>query len=202
MNKLVVSLLLSLGITGLAHAAGDAEAGKNKILMCQACHGADGNTTLMPTYPKLGGQGANYLFKQMLDIKTGERPVVEMTGMLDAMSDQDMKDIAAWYASQKGTTGYADPELAERGEALFRGGKLADGMPACSGCHSPDGAGLDLARYPKLSGQHADYIAKQLTDFREGDRYNDGDAMTMRDVAEKLSNKDIKALASYIQGLH
>ncbi len=202
MNKLVVSLLLSLGVTGLAHAAGDAEAGKNKILTCQACHGADGNTTLMPTYPKLGGQGANYLFKQMQDIKSGERPVVEMTGMLDALSEQDMQDIAAWYASQKGTTGYAAPELVERGEALFRGGKLADGVPACSGCHSPDGAGLDLALYPRLSGQNADYIAKQLTDFREGDRVNDGDAMTMRDVAEKLSNKDIKALASYIQGLH
>lgn len=202
MNKLVVSLLLSLGITGLAHAAGDAEAGKNKILTCQACHGADGNSALMPTYPKLGGQGANYLFKQMQDIKSGERPVVEMTGMLDSLSDQDMQDIAAWYASQKGTTGFADPELVEHGEALFRGGKLADGVPACSGCHAPDGAGLDLALYPKLSGQNADYIAKQLTDFREGDRYNDGDAMTMRDVAEKLSNKDIKALASYIQGLH
>lgn len=202
MNKLVVSLLLSLGITGLAYAAGDAEAGKTKVLMCTACHGADGNAALMPVYPKLGGQGAQYLFKQMQDIKSGERPVVEMTGILDALSGQDMQDIAAWYASQTGTTGFADPELVERGEELFRGGKLADGVPACTGCHSPDGAGLDLALYPKLSGQNADYIAKQLTDFREGDRYNDGEAMTMRDVAAKLSNKDIKALASYIQGLH
>lgn len=202
MNKLVVSLLLSLGITGLAHAAGDAEAGKTKILTCTACHGADGNATLMPAYPKLGGQGEKYLFKQMQDIKTGVRPVVEMTGMLDALSDQDMQDIAAWYSSQTGTTGYADPELVERGAELFRGGKLADGVPACTGCHSPDGAGLDLALYPKLSGQNADYIAKQLTDFREGDRTNDGEAMIMRDIAEKLSNKDIKALASYIQGLH
>lgn len=202
MNKLVVSLLLSLGIAGFAHAAGNAEAGKDKILVCQACHGADGNTTLMPVYPKLGGQGESYLFKQMLDIKSGERPVVEMTGMLDPLSDQDMKDIAAWYASQQTTTGFADPELVERGEELFRGGKLADGVPACSGCHSPDGVGLDLALYPALGGQNAEYIAKQLTDFREGDRVNDGDAMIMRDVAEKLSNKDIKALASYIQGLH
>ncbi|NLD15317.1 MAG: cytochrome c4 [Gammaproteobacteria bacterium] len=202
MNKLVVSLLLSLGITGLAHAAGDAEAGKTKIMTCTACHGADGNAGLMPTYPKLGGQGANYLIKQMKDIKSGARPVVEMTGMLDALSDQDMADIAAWFSSQKGTTGYAHPDLVERGEELFRGGKLADGLPACTGCHSPDGAGLDLALYPKLSGQNAGYIAKQLTDFREGDRTNDGDAMTMRDVAAKLSNKDIKALASYIQGLH
>ncbi len=202
MNKLVVSLLLSLGITGLAHAAGDAEAGKTKILTCTACHGADGNAALMPTYPKLGGQGAKYLFKQMQDIKSGARPVVEMTGMLAALSDQDMKDIAAWYASQKTTTGYAEPELIERGEELFRGGKLADGMPACTGCFSPDGAGLDLALYPKLGRQNAAYIAKQLTDFREGDRVNDGDAMIMRDIAEKLSNKDIKALSSFIQGLH
>ena len=202
MNKLVVSLLLSLGITGLAHAAGDAEAGKTKILTCSACHGADGNTSLMPVYPKLGGQGANYLFKQMKDIKSGVRPVLEMTGMLDALNEQDMQDVAAWYASQKSTTGYADAELVERGEALFRGGKLADGVPACTGCHSPDGSGLDLALYPKLSGQNSDYVVKQLTAFREGDRVNDGDAMTMRDIAEKLSNKDIKALSSYIQGLH
>lgn len=201
MNKLIASLLLTLGITGLAHAAGDAAAGQGKIAICSACHNPDGNS-MLPNFPKLAGQGEHYLFKQMQDIKTGERPVVEMTGMLDNLSDQDLKDIAAWYESQKGTIGYADAELVKRGEALFRGGKIADGVPACTGCHSPNGEGLDLALYPKLNGQHADYIVKQLTDFREGDRVNDGDAMIMRMVAEKLSNKDIKALASYIEGLH
>lgn len=201
MNKLVASIVLTLGVAGLAHAGGDAAAGQGKVAICSACHNPDGNS-MIPNFPKLAGQGELYLFKQMKDIKSGARNVPEMTGMLDALSDQDLQDISAWYASQKGTTGFADPELVERGEALYRGGKLADGMPACTGCHSPDGAGLDAAFYPKLSGQHAGYIAKQLTDFREGDRENDGDAMIMRDIAAKLSNKDIKALSSYIQGLH
>lgn len=201
MNKLFVSLLLTLGISGLAHAAGDAAAGQGKIAMCSACHNADGNS-MVPNFPKLAGQGERYLLKQMHDIKSGDRPVVEMTGMLDAMTEQDLADIAAWYASQKGTIGAADPALVEHGEALYRGGKLVDGVPACTGCHSPNGEGLDLAVYPKLNGQHADYIAKQLTDFREGNRTNDGDAMIMRSIATKLSNKDIKALSSYINGLN
>ncbi len=201
MNKLFVSLLLTLGISGLAHAAGDAAAGQGKIAMCSACHNADGNS-MVPNFPKLAGHGERYLLKQMHDIKSGARPVVEMTGMLDAMTEQDLADIAAWYASQKGTIGAADPALVEHGEALYRGGKLVDGVPACTGCHSPNGEGLDLAVYPKLNGQHADYIAKQLTDFREGNRTNDGDAMIMRSIAAKLSNKDIKALSSYINGLN
>ena len=201
MNKLFVSLLLTLGISGLAHAAGDAAAGQGKIAMCSACHNADGNS-MVPNFPKLAGHGERYLLKQMHDIKSGDRPVVEMTGMLDAMSEQDLADISAWYASQKGTIGAADPALVEHGEALYRGGKLVDGVPACTGCHSPNGEGLDLAVYPKLNGQHADYIAKQLTDFREGNRTNDGDAMIMRSIAAKLSNKDIKALSSYINGLN
>ncbi|HKM36639.1 MAG TPA: c-type cytochrome [Thiopseudomonas sp.] len=201
MNKLVVSLLLTLGISGLAHAAGDAAAGQGKIATCSACHNADGNS-MLPNFPKLAGQGERYLLKQMNDIKSNERPIIEMTGMLDAMTEQDLEDIAAWYSSQKGSTGAADPELVERGEQLFQGGKMAEGLPACIGCHSPNGAGLDLAIFPKLSGQHADYTAKQLTEFREGIRNNDGDAMIMRTIAGKLSNKDIKALSSYIQGLN
>ena len=201
MNKLFISLLLTLGISGLAHAAGDAAAGQGKIAICSACHNADGNS-LVSSFPKLAGQGERYLLKQMQDIKSGNRPIVEMTGMLDAMTDQDLEDISAWYNSQKGTLGAADPELAERGQELYQGGKLADGMPACIGCHSPNGAGIDLAVYPKLNGQHADYIAKQLTEFREGIRNNDGDSMIMRTIAAKMSNKDIKAVSSYIQGLN
>lgn len=201
MNKLLVSLLLTLGISGLAHAAGDAAAGQGKIAICSACHNVDGNSPL-PNFPKLAGQGQRYLYKQMQDIKSGERPVIEMTGMLDAMTDQDLQDIAAWYNSQKGTIGAAAPDLVERGQALFRGGKLEDGMPACIGCHLPNGEGLDLAIYPKLNGQHAAYTEQQLTAFREGERVNDGDAMIMRNIAAKLSNKDIKAISSYIEGLN
>lgn len=201
MNKVLVSLLLTLGLTGVAQAAGDAEAGQGKVAVCGACHGVDGNSPA-PNFPKLAGQGERYLLKQLHDIKSGNRQVVEMTGMLDNLSDQDMADIAAYFASQKMSVGAADPKLVERGEALFRGGKLEEGMPACTGCHSPDGAGLAAAGFPKLGGQHAQYVAKQLTDFREGNRTNDGDAMIMRSIAAKLSNKDIEAVSSFIQGLH
>ena len=201
MNKLLMSLLLTLGVTTAVQAAGDAAAGQNKVAMCGACHGADGNS-MMPNFPKLAGQGERYLLKQMLDIKSGARPVVEMTGMLDALNEQDLADIAAYFASQKASVGMADAQHVERGQALYRGGKLEDGMPACTGCHAPDGAGIATAAYPRLSGQHAAYIAKQLTDFREGNRTNDGETMIMRSIAAKLSNKDIEAVSSYIQGLH
>ncbi|AVJ20277.1 MULTISPECIES: cytochrome c4 [Pseudomonas] len=208
MNKLIVSLLLTLGITGAAAAAegpvkGDATAGQAKAAVCGACHGPDGNSPA-PNFPKLAGQGERYLSKQMHDIKDGKRTVLEMTGLLTNLNDQDLADLAAYFASQKGSVGAADPKLVARGEQLFRGGNLEKGLPACTGCHSPNGAGNAAAGFPHLSGQHATYIAKQLTDFRkeEAGRANDGDAMTMRTIARKLSDEDIAALSSYIQGLH
>ncbi|MDD0844943.1 c-type cytochrome [Pseudomonas sp. Gutcm_11s] len=207
MNKVLVSLLLSLGVSVAAQAAdagkivGDAEAGKAKTAVCAACHGADGNSAA-PNFPKLAGQGERYLLKQMHDIKGGKRTVLEMTGLLTNVSDQDMADIAAYFSSQQMSVGAADPKVVKRGEELFRGGKIEEGMPACTGCHSPNGAGLAAAGFPHLGGQHAQYVGKQLTDFREGNRTNDGDAMIMRAIAAKLSNKDIEAVSSYIQGLH
>lgn len=206
MNKLLVSLLLTLGVTGGANAAGatvagDAAAGQAKTAVCGACHNPDGNS-LAPNFPKLAGQGERYLTKQLHDIKDGKRTVLEMTGMLTNFSDQDLADIAAYFSSQKGSVGAADPALVKRGEELFRGGNLEKGLAACTGCHSPNGAGNAAAGFPHLGGQHASYVAKQLTAFREGERTNDGDAMTMRSIAAKLSNKDIEALSSYIQGLH
>ncbi|UUY09387.1 cytochrome c4 [Pseudomonas sp. J452] len=207
MNKVLVTLLLSLGLSSAAYAAGgaalvgDAEAGKTKTAVCGACHGADGNSAA-PNFPKLAGQGEKYLLKQLQDVKSGKRQVVEMTGLLTNLSDQDLADIAAYYASQSMSVGAADPALVARGAELFRGGKLEEGMPACTGCHSPDGAGNATAGFPKLGGQHGAYVAKQLTDFREGNRTNDGDTLIMRAIAAKLSNKDIAAVSSYIQGLH
>ena len=207
MNKLIVSLLLTLGITGAAVAAegplkGDATAGQAKAAVCGACHGPDGNSPA-PNFPKLAGQGERYLTKQMHDIKDGKRTVLEMTGLLTNLSDQDLADIAAYFASQKGSVGAADPKLVARGEKLFRGGDLEKGLPSCIGCHSPNGAGIAAAGFPHLSGQHTAYIAKQLTDFRkeEAGRSND-DAAIMRTIARKLSDEDIAAVSSYIQGLH
>ena len=208
MNKLIVSLLLTLGITGVAVAAegplkGDATAGQAKAAVCGACHGPDGNSPA-PNFPKLAGQGERYLTKQLHDIKDGKRTVLEMTGLLTNLSDQDLADLAAYFASQKGSVGAADPKLVARGEKLFRGGDLEKGLPACTGCHSPNGAGIAAAGFPHLSGQHATYIAKQLTDFRkeEAGRANDGDTAIMRTIARKLSDEDIAAVSSYIQGLH
>ncbi|SEK19893.1 Cytochrome c553 [Atopomonas hussainii] len=202
MNKVLATLLLGLGLTGAAHAAGDATAGQAKAAVCGACHGVDGNSAA-PNFPKLAGQGENYLIKQMKDVKEGRRTIVEMTGLLDNLNEQDFADIAAYFASQAGSIGAADPALVERGEAIFRGGNLETGLPACTGCHAPNGVGNAPAGFPKLNGQHAQYTAKQLTDFREGDRNNDaGDAGIMRTIAAKLSNKDIAAVSSYIQGLH
>lgn len=155
----------------------------------------------MPNWPKLAGQGERYLLKQLIDIKNGARVVPEMTGMLTNLSEQDMADIAAHYSSQKLVGGVANPEMVARGEAIYRGGDLKTGLPACTGCHSPTGQGNDPAGYPQLGGQHAAYTAKQLTDFREGNRTNDGDIMVMRTIAERLSNKDIQAVSEYIQGL-
>ena len=209
MKKLIVSLLLTVGISGMAHAAGeavqpgDAKAGQAKAAVCGACHGPDGNS-MAPNFPKLAGQGERYLTKQLHDIKSGKRTVLEMTGLLTNLSDQDLADIAAYFASQKGSVGAADPKVVARGEALFRGGDLAKGMPACTGCHSPNGAGNAAAGFPHLGGQHAQYVAKQLTDFRkeDGGRTNDGDAKTMQTIAKRLSDEDIAAVSSYIQGLH
>lgn len=201
MNKLLVSLVLSLGVAGSAHALqGDAEAGQGKVAVCAACHGNDGNS-IMPNWPNLAGQGERYLLKQLVEIKEGVRVVPEMTAIVANMSEQDLADAAAFYATQTPAVGAADPELVARGEAIYRGGDIATGLPACTGCHSPTGQGNDPAAYPQLAGQHATYTAKQLTDFREGNRVNDGDAMIMRTVASRLSNKDIEAVASYIQGL-
>ena len=207
MNKLIVSLLLTVGISGIAHAAGepvklgDATAGQAKAAVCGACHGPDG-TSMAPNFPKLAGQGERYLTKQLHDIKSGKRTVLEMTGLLTNLSDQDLADIAAYFSSQKGSVGAADEKLVARGQDLFRGGKVDQGMPACTGCHSPNGAGNAAAGFPHLGGQHAQYVTKQLTDFREGNRTNDGDTMVMRSIAAKLSNKDIEAVSSYIQGMH
>lgn len=203
MKKLFKSVLIVAGFalaTGVS-AAGDIEAGKNSSVMCAACHGADGNS-VVPNFPKLAGQGEKYLLKQLHDVKAGDRVIVEMTGMLDAFSEQDLENLAAYYASQTTTGGQAKKELVEVGETIYRGGNPATQVAACTACHGPSGKGIDLAVFPALSGQHADYIASQLKKFRSGERANDGDTRMMRSVAARMTDKEIEAVASYISGLH
>lgn len=198
-RKIAVGVMLGSLSLGVA-AAGDPAAGQGKVAVCAGCHGADGNSAVA-SFPKLAGQGERYLDKQIHDIKGGVRPVVEMTGMTDNLSDQDIADIAAYYSSQSASTGAADPELLEKGKLLYQGGNAAKGIPSCMGCHGPAGKGIVTAGFPRLAGQHADYTAKQLTAFRAGMRENDPSGM-MRGVAANMSDAEIAAVSSYIQGLY
>jgi cytochrome c553 len=200
MNKLLISLLLTLGVTGMANAAGDAAAGQGKTAVCAACHGADGNSAIA-NFPKLAGQGSAYLLKQLTDIKEGKRQVVEMTGLLTNLSDQDLEDIAAFYSSKKVQGGQVAKDQLELGQQIYRAGLTDKGVPACTACHGANGQGVASAAFPALSGQHAAYAEKQLTNFRVGARDNDPQAM-MRDIAAKLSDVEIKAVSSYVQGLY
>ena len=200
MNKVILSLVISLGVTGLAFAKGDANAGKGKVATCTACHGATG-VSPAPNWPNLAGQGEKYLIKQMTEIKKGKRSVPEMIPFMGALSEQDIEDISAFYASQTAPVGATSPEFVSLGEALYKGGDSKKKIPACSSCHSPTGKGNTLAVFPHVAGQKTDYTIKQLTDFREGHRTNDGDSKIMRAIAEKLSNKEVEAVANYISGL-
>ncbi|KZX75719.1 cytochrome C [Oleiphilus sp. HI0009] len=204
MNKLFKGLVVALGLSSSAFVSaevvGDVQAGKDKSAVCAACHGADGNSAA-GNFPKLAGQGERYLLKQMYDQKEGRRVIVEMTGLLDGFSDQDMADVAAYFAAQTTTVGQADPELVEEGRALYRAGNPATKMAACIACHGPSGKGVEAAGFPALSGQHADYTIAQMKKWRSGERANDGDARVMRSIAARMNDREIEAVASYISGL-
>lgn len=217
MKKLFAALILTLGSASLAQAAvvmpkGDATAGQGKAAVCAACHGADGNS-VAPTFPKLAGQNQKYIYKQLQAFKSGARVNAIMMGMAMPLSDQDMADLATYFSQQKNGGGAAKPELAVAGERLFRGGNKSVGLAPCAGCHGPQGRGNTYAAFPRLSGQHADYIKAQLSAFRsagrdditdvkrEQDARKPGDLGPMQMIAAKLSDKDIEALSSYIQGL-
>jgi len=199
-TSILVATSLVSSLSAMADSIGDAEAGKAKSAICAGCHGMDGNS-VMPNFPKLAGQGTKYLIKQMQDIKSGARNVVEMTGLLAASSDQDIKDLAAYYQSQKVTIGQAKKELVEQGEALYRVGNPANNVAACSACHGPAGLGVELANFPALGGQQADYVAAQLKKFRSGERTNDGETRIMRSISARLTDKEIESVSSYISGL-
>lgn len=200
-TKLLVAAfvaLLSTNVTVMA--AGDAAAGKNKSAMCMGCHGADGNAPA-DAFPKLAGQNAGYLVKQMVDFKAAtDRSDPTMLGMVAALTAQDMQDIGAFYAAQKGNVGLADEKQVELGKAIYRGGNMSSGVPACMGCHSPSGAGNPGAKFPSLKGQHAKYTIKQLNDFRKGTRKNDAGKM-MRNVALRMTDAEISAVSQFIAGL-
>ncbi len=195
-------------------AEGEEEAGKEKEATWDASKGQDGKKTLTGKYKKLAGQGEEYLVKQLENFKSGTRENAVMQGQVAGMSEQDMQDVAAFYASLTPEAGQASADWVEQGEKLYRGGDMANGIPACSGCHGPAGQGIDAAKYPHLAGQNAQYVEDQLKAFRAAGRNDLGDGIIkrtndsdndapgmMQTVAAKMTDTQIKAVASFISGL-
>ena len=202
--KLVVSMVAVLAATS-AFAAPSASKGDPKAAesivnqMCAACHAVDGNSAAAAN-PKLAGLNAEYINKQLTDYKSGARKNPIMGGMAAGLTPQDMLNLAAYYSAQQPKPGTSkDQELALHGQKVYRGGVLGAGVPACASCHGAQGLGIP-AQFPRLAGQHGDYIYAQLNAFRLGTRSNDG-AKMMRTIAAKMTDADMKAVASYIQGL-
>ena len=181
---------------------GDAKAGEGKAAACGACHGMDGNSS-DKQYPKLAGQNEAYIARQITLFKTQKRQNPIMMGFAAGLSPQDMHDIGAYFATKRSLPGVADEKLLDRGQALYRGGDADLGVPACMACHGPDGRGMAGTGFPQLGGQWADYVQAKLKDWKNGTTWSDDtNAKIMPAIAKKLSDNDIAALASYVEGLH
>ena len=192
-------LLAVTGLISFNASAADAEAGKAKSTVCAACHGADGNSS-NPVWPSLAGQHANYIYKQLMDFKKGDRVNAQMTGMVANLSEADMRDLAAFYESQAPKGVPFDGQMIGTGESIYRGGITETRVAACMGCHSPSGKGNGPAGWPSLAGQHPEYIVAQLKAFKHGERANDTGKM-MRNVAVRMSDLEMESVAAYIAGI-
>jgi cytochrome c553 len=182
-------------------AQGSAEAGRAKSVTCAACHGPDGNS-VAPEWPSLAGQHSQYIVKQLRAFQSGERVDVTMSPFAAMLSEQDMLDLAAYYEAQTPALGTAEPELAETGERIYRGGIADRGVAACVACHGPNGAGNPLAAYPMVKGQRSGYVFNTLRAYASGARRSDASLnQMMRNVATLLREDEMRALASYVQGL-
>jgi cytochrome c553 len=199
-----VLLVLLLGTAaGGAAAAGDAAAGKARSQPCAACHGADGNA-VAETFPTLAGQNARYLLNQLQMIRSGARPAPLMAGQLTGMSDQDLEDLAAFFSAQKANVGEAkdDVQLLAQGQAIYRSGIGSKQVTACIGCHAPNGGGNAPAGFPQVRGLAATYVVDQLKAYREGVRRTDeAYGGMMREVAARMTDGEIQAVANYVHGL-
>jgi cytochrome c553 len=206
--KLVVSLVAALAATSAFAATpaaapaskGDPKAAESIVnQVCAGCHSADGNSAI-PANPKIAGLNAEYINKQLTEFKSGVRQNAIMSGMVAGLSPQDMLNLSAYFAAQQPKPDTSkDQALALTGQKIFRGGVQGAGVPACASCHGPQGKGIPV-QFPRLAGQHGDYVYTQLNAFRVGERANDA-AKMMRSIAAKMTDADMKAVASYIQGL-
>jgi cytochrome c553 len=194
----VIVLALS-GLVSFAANAADVEAGKAKSAACAACHGVDGNSS-NGMWPSLAGQHANYIYKQLTDFKAGRRVNASMAPMVVGLNDDDMKNLAAYYESQRAKPVAFDGEMIAKGESIYRGGITETQVAACMGCHSPSATGNGPAGWPSLKGQHPEYIIAQLQSFKQGTRANDTGKM-MRNVVVRMSELEMKSVAAYIAGI-
>lgn len=192
----VAAVAAALGMNNTALAEGSVEAGQEKSAVCLACHGPNGNS-MNPEWPNLAGQHAEFIAAQLAAFKSGERQNPLMSPMAIGLTEQDMLDLAAYYEAQSPAALEADPSLVEAGRKLYLGGDLERGITACTACHGPTGQGNPMAGYPVIAGQHAVYAAGALRAYASGQRAN---AM-MQDIAARMSEEDIAAVTSYIQGL-
>jgi cytochrome c553 len=206
MNKKLFAVA-ALSIASAAASAeslidGSAEAGKAKAVVCGACHGIDGNS-VNPEWPNLAGQHATYSYDTLMAFKNGERVNALMSGQAMALSEDDMRNLAVYFEEQApAARSVADPDLVDKGERIYRGGIQEKGVAACIACHGPGGKGNPAAVYPVVSGQYAVYAAKQLRDYASGARKSGGPTRIMQDIASRLSEDEILAVSSYLQGLH
>jgi cytochrome c553 len=194
--------MLALGglcASAAALGAGSADEGQSKSTACVACHGPNGNSA-NPEWPSLAGQSEQYIRKQLQAFKGGARKNPLMTPMAASLSDDDMEDLGAYFASQKPAGLEADSGKLQLGQRIFRSGDPKSGIPACAACHGPTGSGYPPAAYPLLRSQYGTYVAAQLRAYRAGTRQTDANKM-MRDIASTMSDEQIDAVASYVQGL-
>ncbi len=198
----VVGTLALLAMFNQASAQGSAAAGQAKSAVCAACHGPDGNSP-NPVWPSLAGQHAAYITRQIAAFKAGEREDALMSSFAAQLSDADAADVAAFFESQTRQPRGADPALVELGARIYQAGDADRGIPGCIACHGPAGNGNPLAGYPVVSGQHATYIANTLRAYANGTRRSDASINNMmQEIAAGLSDEEIDAVASYMQGLN
>lgn len=194
----LIVVILSLWLAG-AQAAGDPEAGRAKSATCTACHGADGNSP-SPEWPKLAGQHARYLAETLRAFRAGTRTGTLMNGLAAGLTDEDIEDLAAFYAAQEIRPGETDPKLLPYGQRVYRGGVAEAEVPACMACHGPNGRGNPASAYPGVAGQHAQYVYTALQAYADG-LVDSGNSQIMTDIARRMTERDMRAVATYIEGL-
>ena len=209
-NSLLLSLIIL--VSGSVYAAsekaeikavkrGDPQAGSELVTTCAGCHGADGNS-IVGQWPTLAGQRESYTLAQLIHVQKGERMIESMMGLLDNYSEDQLRDIAAFYAAQEVKVGQADSINFELGQRIYRAGNLSNGVPACTGCHGPQGKGVESAGYPMLSGQKAEYVVTSLVAYKNGERVHSSNAKIMQGIAARLTTEEIRAVANYVSGLY